>query len=143
MSEIGQNNLKFGHKMHYRDSNQFPKFCQKTDFFAKTLCFFKLYGWFPFLSFQRKNSLVPGKWYIWPNFSYKCALGYPHKYIVWIFCVLVILWSPICAKMAFLLNFYSILTKKSPIGTRWVQIGTTHVKKRYAHHKVLGYGRCI
>ena len=33
----------------------------------------------------------------------------------WIFGVLVILWSPICAKMAFLLNFYSILTKKKPL----------------------------
>ena len=32
---------------------------------------------------------------------------------LWIFSVLVILWSPICAKMAFLLNF----NQKSPLGT--------------------------
>ena len=28
MSKKGQNDLKFGHKMHYGDFNHFPKFCQ-------------------------------------------------------------------------------------------------------------------
>ena len=48
MPKNGQNDLKFGHKMHYGDSNQFLKFCENLpkndDFLAKNLIFFKFYG---------------------------------------------------------------------------------------------------
>ena len=51
---------KFGHKMHYGDSNYFPKFCQNLlknyDFLAKNPYFFKLYDLiFVFKIFNEKT----------------------------------------------------------------------------------------
>ena len=66
MSKNGQNDLKFGQKMHYGDSNHFQKICQNLskndDFLAKNPYFFKLYGLISVFKFSTKNYLVPGKW---------------------------------------------------------------------------------
>ena len=66
MSLNDQNDLEFEHKMHYGDSNYSQKFCQNFSkmmtFWLKIRIFLNFTARFPFLNFQRKNYLVPGKW---------------------------------------------------------------------------------
>ena len=65
MSKNGKNIPKFGHKMHYGDSNYFPKFCQNLskndDFLAKNPYFFKLYGSIFVFKFSTEKLSSPWK----------------------------------------------------------------------------------
>ena len=124
MPKNGQNDLKFGHNMHYGDSNQFLKFCENL---PKMMIFWPKIRFFKILLLDFWIYIFHGKRFtpqenepIGLIFGIHVPQGYLQQKLLkifQIFDVLVILWRPICAKMVFLLNFYSILIKKSPLGT--------------------------
>ena len=63
MPKNGQNDLKFGHNMHYGDSNHFQKIWQNlpknADLMAKKQAFFKFDGSiFLFFSLQELNQVL-------------------------------------------------------------------------------------
>ena len=65
MPKNGQNDLKFGHNMHYGDSNHFLKFWQNlpknADLMAKKQAFFKFDGSIFFFFSLRELNQVLGK----------------------------------------------------------------------------------
>ena len=74
------NDLKFWHNIYYNEFHHFPNFCKnlaKNDnFLAKNQHFLDFTLWFLFRDFPRKVNAFLRKWPNWPNFLYKCFLGY-------------------------------------------------------------------
>ena len=98
-------------KKDLKNFKNWPIFAQKTAIFS--ICAYN----FRYPDVRRKVYAFLGKWSNWPNFWYKCTLGYILKpwdlifLIIWVF---AILWGLMCAKRGNFCHFLAIFSKNSP-----------------------------